>query len=231
MIASPIVELRQYALRPGQRDTLIDLFDRELVEPQEAVGMAVLGQFRDLDAADRFVWLRGFPDMGTRAESLAAFYGGPAWKAHGRAANATMVDSDDVLLLRPLSERWELPECLELRPPVGRSAPASVVLATIFFADRPIERPFSDVAERELYPILAAGGCAPFACLATEYAENTFPDLPVRTGEHVFAWFTRFDGLDELDDHVRAVEEANWPSTIKQVQQLRLAPTGRSLLK
>jgi hypothetical protein len=27
----PVVELRQYALRPGQRDVLIDLFDREFV--------------------------------------------------------------------------------------------------------------------------------------------------------------------------------------------------------
>ena len=39
----PIVELRQYTLHPGQRDVLIELFDRELVESQEAVGMAILG--------------------------------------------------------------------------------------------------------------------------------------------------------------------------------------------
>ena len=32
----PIVELRQYTLHPGQRDVLIDLFDREFVESQEA---------------------------------------------------------------------------------------------------------------------------------------------------------------------------------------------------
>lgn len=53
----PVVELRRYTLHPGRRDVLIDLFDRELVESQEAVGMAVLGQFRDLDDPDRFVWL------------------------------------------------------------------------------------------------------------------------------------------------------------------------------
>lgn len=45
----PIVELRQYLLWPGQRDVLIELFDREFVESQEATGMAVVGQFRDLD--------------------------------------------------------------------------------------------------------------------------------------------------------------------------------------
>ena len=50
-----VIELRQYTLRPNKRDALIDLFDRELVEPQEAVGMTVLGQFRDLDHPDLFL--------------------------------------------------------------------------------------------------------------------------------------------------------------------------------
>src|SRR4029453_799553 len=97
----PVVELRQYTLHPGQRDVLIDLFDREFVETQEAEGMRVLGQFRDLDNPNRFVWLRGFSDMPGPAHALCAFYGGPAWKAHSKAANATMVDSSNVLLLRP----------------------------------------------------------------------------------------------------------------------------------
>ena len=51
-----VVELRRYALHPDDRETLIELFDRELVETQEAVGMDVLGQFRDLDDPDSFVW-------------------------------------------------------------------------------------------------------------------------------------------------------------------------------
>jgi hypothetical protein len=70
---SPILELRQYTLHPGRRDDLIELFDREFVETQEAVGIQVIGQFRDLDKPDRFVWLRGFNDMPGRAQSLTAF--------------------------------------------------------------------------------------------------------------------------------------------------------------
>jgi hypothetical protein len=70
---SKIVELRRYALHPDGRETLIELFDREFVETQEAVGMHVLGQFRDLDDPDSFVWLRGFSDMRTRKRGLETF--------------------------------------------------------------------------------------------------------------------------------------------------------------
>lgn len=231
MIHYPIVELRQYTLRPGQRDTLIELFDREFVETQEAVGMAVLGQFRDLDAPDRFVWLRGFPNMASRAESLATFYGGPVWKAHGRAANATMIDSDDVLLLRPVAQRWALPQPAQARPPVGRATPTSMVLATLCFADRPFDGELADLFEHERSPALAAAGGPSVACLSTEYAENTFPALPVRTGEHVLAWITRFPGDREMTDHIRIAEAQTWPDAITRIQRLRLAPTARSLLR
>src|SRR5438270_8412423 len=85
----PIVELRQYTLRPGMRDVLIELFDREFIETQEALEMCIIGQLRDLDNPDRFIWLRGFPDMASRARALQTFYGGPVGKADREAANAT----------------------------------------------------------------------------------------------------------------------------------------------
>src|SRR3546814_14914788 len=39
---SPVVELRQYTLHPGQRDVLIELFEREFIESQEATGIRVI---------------------------------------------------------------------------------------------------------------------------------------------------------------------------------------------
>ena len=68
-----LIELRQYTLHPGQRDSLIELFEREFVETQEALGIAVIGQFRDLNRPDRFVWLRGFETIEARGQELAAF--------------------------------------------------------------------------------------------------------------------------------------------------------------
>jgi hypothetical protein len=97
-----VLELRRYTLHPGRRDELIELFEREFVEPQEAADAHLFGLFRVPASPDTFLWLRGFRSMEARKEALEDFYFGPAWKAHRDEANETMIDSDDVLLLRPV---------------------------------------------------------------------------------------------------------------------------------
>lgn len=241
MARSSVVELRQYTLHPGRRDVLVDLFEREFVESQEATGMELIGQFRDLESPDRFVWLRGFPDMRRRDAALRAFYGGPVWRAHRDRANATMADSDDVLLLRPADGRSGFPAPAAARPPIGGPAPASLVVATICHRDRPFDEEFLDFFRRDVRPALAEAGAAPLACLRTEHAENTFPALPVRTGENVFVWFARFAGRAALDDHVRTLDRSPaWRERVSPrlsamldgaPHRLTLAPTARSLLR
>jgi quinol monooxygenase YgiN len=238
----PVVELRQYTLRPGQRDVLIDLFDREFVESQEADGMAIVGQFRDLDDPDRFTWIRGFASMPARARALASFYGGPAWKAHSAAANATMIDSDNVLLLRPVTARSGFPAPSGGRPAAGSaSAEPSRILVTIYHRDQPFDQAFADFFDRQVRPALIEAGATPLACLQTEHAENTFPALPVRTGENAFVWLARFPSQAHLDGHLHQLaSSADWQNrvlpalsamTTSLPQLLRLAPTARSLLR
>ena len=238
-VRSSIVELRQYTLRPGQRDTLVELFEREFLESQEATGMSVIGQFRDLDAPERFVWLRGFDDMEGRRASLEAFYGGPVWQAHRDAANATMVDSDDVLLLRPAA-----PACGfaldEAFPALGEARDAGLVVATLYAFDAPVDLDFLDFFAAELHPAFAAAGSRAIASFSTEYAENTFPRLPVREGTHVFAWFARFAGVAAHAAYREAlVAQPGWRALAVSLarrlqgppQVLRLAPTPRSRLR
>ncbi len=206
----PIVELRQYTLRPGRRDELIDLFDSALVEPQEADGMTVIGQFRDLDRPDRFVWLRGFPSMEERRASLEAFYTGPVWKSNSEAANATMLETDDVLLLRPASPDSAFRLDRSTRAADAGGEGPGVVTATILDLDG------ADPAE-SLEHVEAPEGGSLLGYLVTEPSPNTFPALPVREGENVLVWFAGYPDRSALDP---ASREA----------QLRLAPTSRSLL-
>lgn len=242
-----VLELRQYTLRPGRRDELIELFDRELLTPQEDGGMRVLGQFRDLDAPDRFVWLRGFADMGTRAAALADFYGGPVWRAHREAANATMIDSDDVLLLRPIDHVSDFALPGPAEGPVPRdhlpdAAPSSVFAVTVY--PLPVTGPADVFWSWYLHtaePVLIEAGARPLARLRTEAAENTFPALPVRAGANVAVTVAAFDSVDRHAEHQRRLAASpRWTDEVRPMlrrllagepQALRLSPTARSLLR
>lgn len=235
----PVIELRQYTLHPGRRDELITLFDREFIESQEAVGMTVLGQLRDLDDADRFVWLRGFASMASRALALASFYDGPVWQMHREAANATMIDSDNVLLLRPAQaneamaiETWQRPDSHTHTPRAGGLLAVVCPLATAPDAHG------VETFVQALAPVLAHDGGALVGCYATAGSANTFRRLPVREGEQVLVGLARFDELDacsrvaaELKARPHWLDSLGSDAATRLIappQVLRLAPTARS---
>jgi quinol monooxygenase YgiN len=237
---SPIVELRQYDLHPGTRDTMIDIFDRHFIEGQEVEGADVIGQFRDMDNPDSFVWLRGFQDMESRKKALQAFYGGPVWMAERDAANATMIRFDNVLLLRPA---W--PESgfqLDVADRPGRQASdaaAGLVTANIIRVRGDAEA-FAAWHRANMLPIIVDAGAEFLAAFVTEPAENTYPALPVRTDGNVLVIFGRFPDQAALDRSRAALAASpQWAEAARSAaahvegppQALRLAPTARSLLR
>jgi hypothetical protein len=212
---SEVFELRQYTLHPGKRDTLIDLFENEFLETQESAGIRVIGQFRDLSDPDRFVWFRAFPDMIRRKEALTSFYSDTTWRTHRNAANATMIDSDNVLLLRLADPRFGFPVPSLPRPPIGTTErPSSRYAVTVYSFDTPIDREHIDAVLRAVTPL---------TLLQTEPSENTYPALPVRLGENVIVALTMGDGA--IDDDALAKYLKYLP------QRLQLEPTARSLLR
>ncbi|MGI8678835.1 MAG: NIPSNAP family protein [Jatrophihabitans sp.] len=233
-----VADLRQYTLKPGCRDALIDLFDRYFVDGQEDVGIHIVGQFRDLDDPDRFVWLRGFDSLDARAVSLPEFYYGPVWRAHRDHANETMLDSDNALLLKPLRLGAAYPSFDTPRTEAG--AADSVVAITVYYRDRPIDEPLRELVSEQLLPALTAEGSEPVAAFVTEPSENNFSPLPLRD-EHVIVWINRFDNDD---DHAifasRLARSTVWRDRVLpaleqtaklELQQLRLRPTLRSHLR
>src|SRR5882724_1518171 len=100
-----IVDLRDYTLAPGTRDKLVERFERLFMDEQERLGARMLGAFCDLDRPERFVFLRGCPDFPERKRILTEFYErGAMWQEHKGEVNSWLVDNDNVLFLRPVSE-------------------------------------------------------------------------------------------------------------------------------
>lgn len=244
--ASPVVELRQYTLKPGRRDTLIDIFDGHLIESQEAAGMTVIGQFRDLDRPDLFIWLRGFDGMEARKNALTAFYEGPVWAAWRDAANTTMISSDDVLLLKPAwpgagfdlsgTQRAALPGH---EKPNRDNRLSDIVVIKIHHLRPGAEADFTSRFAADAIPVLAAHGARPLAAFVTEHAENSFPRLPVRSGESVFISVTAFGSADAHARHEavlagspewQAFERKAQSCLARSTETLRLSATSRSLL-
>jgi len=231
-----VYELRQYTLRRQQRDTLIYLFEKNFIEPQNELGAHVLGTFRDLDDPDRFVWIRGFRDMVTRQKALFSFYNGPVWHANRTSANATMLDSDNVLLLRPAE-----PGAGFQPVPATSVAPSGIVSASIYYLGGVDSEQFTHFFDESVMPQIIAAGVHPVARLVSEETPNTYTHLPIREHERVFVWLARWPSIAAEEAFVAkanavsgwrdSAPEAVRPALMRKPERLRLAPTTRSALR
>jgi hypothetical protein len=220
-----VVELRRYRLHPDGFETLLGLFEERLVAGQEQAGIVVGPVLVDEDEPDSFVWWRAFEDMASRRRALESFYLGPVWAEYRDRANATMIDSDDVLLLRP----------------TRGTTPAMPVLDRDVVVATGILREVDPAALRSLGPDLRAALEPALGTEAqiwvSEPAENSFPMLPVRREPSV-VWSATFASAAERADRLGAVgpvltEVLAGAGPSLEVEQLDLRPArgGTAMLR
>lgn len=201
-----IVDLRDYTTTPGARDRLIERCETQLFDEQVRLGATFFGAFRDAGDPDRFVWLRGMRDLAERRRILTAFYtDGAMWRAQRDEVNAWIADSDNVLLMRPVSP-WAPP-----------ATGASEVAMLSCVGREPLGD--ADERRRSVERAIAAAGGRLLVTLATDPSENNYPRHPIRSGESGFVWFATFSPGAALTFH----------STGAVVR--RLLPTARSWMR
>jgi hypothetical protein len=238
----PVIELRQYKIVPGKRDTMIALFEREFVESQEELGMRLVGQFRDRDDPSRFTWIRAFPSMAARGKALNAFYFGPVWQAHRGEANPLLDDNDDVLLLRPAWPGSGFGPPNGQRPrPGAPGRPTGMVVATIEYLWKQPDEGYAAYFRDTLAPAYRAAGLPVLAAYSPETEPNNFPRLYVRQSERLLVWFTRVANPAAYQAAQRKLRAtAVWRGSLRPAlanyrertpQVLMLSPTPRSLLQ
>jgi hypothetical protein len=114
-------------------------------------------------------------------------------------------------------------------------------VATIYYLDTPADEEFIGFFSDRVAPLMAETAAPPLASFQTDNAENTFPRLPVRTGEKVFVWFSLFADPHRHREHTeRLAQSAEWNEKVlpelsarlsAPAQYLALAPTARSQLR
>ncbi len=234
-----LFELRRYRLKPGTFENLLALFEREFVHTQQAVGMDVPAIYRDIDDPEAFVWLRSFENTDARAEALATFYSGEVWQRFGAAANATMVNSDNVLLLAPRSLGSNLfPTFGAPKDNAPDNATKGLVTTTICALAAGREHEFATFFEAEARPLIEQAGARIDATFVTAAEKNSFPRLPVREGEPVFAWISAFPNAEAEENYRSRLSQWDvWQETLfpdldrrlwRPMEVARLMPTGRS---
>jgi hypothetical protein len=149
-----------------------------------------------------------------------------------------MLDSDNVLLLRPE------------RPPSGESAAHfqgtaalqrhGLLVANINYVTNSAIDAFAQFFDQRTKPCLAAAEAHIIASFRTENAPNTFPKLPVREGETAFVWLAAFPDMHHYRQHLEALRAGpDWRERVpenllhqfaRKPEVLLLAPTPHSQL-
>lgn len=231
--ANPVVELRRYTLHPGRRQALLDVFERHLIDGQEEAGIRVGGTYTDEDDPDVFVWWRGFAGHAERVDALRTFYDGPVWAAHRDAANATMVDSDNVLLLRHTDPAHPAPGAVPRAISGADRRPDRVRLGVYEHSGGAgVDRWLATEACTVLSDLLGV----PVATWCTDPTPDGFPRLSVRA-DHVFVWAATFHDARHRDQACARLDTHPYWTDVVMPQLRRridhqhtfqLAPTARS---
>lgn len=164
------------------------------------------------------------------------------WQEHREAANVTLVDNDNVLLLRPArpTSGFFLDPSNRRSPLGARELPPGLVVATILSFETPPSSDFLALFESALAPVLTKSGASILSSYVSEESANTYPALPVREGEQVFVWFSGFRDQVAYDEYVTVLAREEqwhdqiWEPLVRRLKAapevLKLAPTARSLV-
>lgn len=75
-----LFELRQYKIKPGQRDAWVRLMEDEIIPFQVSKGMVILGSFVGEEDESVYVWIRRFKDEAERERLYEEVYQSDYWR-------------------------------------------------------------------------------------------------------------------------------------------------------
>lgn len=208
------IEFRRYTIKPGtgNRRHFAQYFEAYFPEAFEEIGAIAAGSFFEREKQNGFTWIRGFHTIEDRAVLNTAFYNGPVWKEHRKTANDLIDDSDNVMLLRPLSPERGVTILPAVDPVTEASGAHGVVVAQIFSLKANSVESFAKEAEAT-FAGYRATGAREAGVLVTLDVPNNYPKLPIRTDGPFLVW------LGVLKDN-QMLETAFAPLAERSVSEL-----------
>jgi hypothetical protein len=231
-----VIEFRRYTVKEAERQEFAEYFDTYFPEAFQQLGALAFGEFYERDNPQGFTWIRGFQDVESRATVNSAFYYGPVWKEHSLRMNDRMIDSDNVLLLHPLSPEHELQILPAVDPVREKNEAKGIVAAQIF----KIQENHIDEFVQQIEPIFNTyrdAGIREAGVLITLDVKNNFPQLPFREDGPYLVWIGILKDNQMLESQFQplvkhSLESLSAKNYLKAEPELIiLEPTSRSRLR
>jgi hypothetical protein len=232
----PLVEFRRYTTKARERTNFVEYFEAHFPEAFQQLSVVIFGTFLERKHPDRFAWLRGYHDNFHRGRSNASFYYGPVWREHRNRMNERLEDSDNVIQLTPVDSSRPLPVLPAVDPVLDGSNEPGVVVAVIY-PIRPDEEVSFLTRSGPVFESFRRMGLREVTVLRSLEANNTFPQLPIRTDGPFVVWVgiaprsaaLDLEALDEIDV-TRAPRSVD--SVLRSTPEVViLDPTRRSRLR
>jgi hypothetical protein len=232
----PIVELRRYKIKAGERANFGAYFETYFPEAFQQLSVMIFGSFFERKSPERFAWFRGFHDNFHRGYANSSFYYGPVWREHRSRMNDRLEDSDNVLQLTPVDPSRPMPVLPAVDPVLDTRADPGVVVAVVY-PIRPGEETKFLARSSVVFEPYRRVGLREVTVLRSLDANNPFPQLPLRTDGPFVVWLgvgpSRPDfetGVLPEIDAIRTPDPAE--SALRSGPELvTLDPTRRSRLR
>jgi hypothetical protein len=231
-----VLEFRRYTIKEGEREHFAQYFDAYFPEALQQLGTIVAGDFFERKNSSGFTWIRGFHTLEDRAVVNAQFYAGSVWTDHKKTMNDLIVDSDNVMLLRPLSPERGIPILPAVDPIVEANGVQGIVVAQIFAVKADSVEAFAKAAE-PTFASYRAAGVREAGVLVTLDVPNNYPQLPIRTDGPFLVWLGVLKDKQMLENEFNRLAERSLQSLsatglIKGApESVVLDPTRRSRLR
>lgn len=231
-----VLEFRRYTIKEGEREHFAQYFDAYFPEALQQLGTIVAGDFFERKNSSGFTWIRGFHTLEDRAVVNAQFYAGSVWKEHKKTMNDLIVDSDNVMLLRPLSPERGIPILPAVDPIVEANGVQGIVVAQIFAVKADSVEAFAKAAE-PTFASYRAAGVREAGVLVTLDVPNNYPQLPIRTDGPFLVWLGVLKDKQMLENEFNRLAERSLQSLSATglirgaPESVVLDPTRRSRLR
>ena len=93
-------ELRQYRMKPGQRENWVKFMEEKIIPFQLSKGMVIIGSFMGQEEEDLYVWIRRFASEEERKQLYAAVYESDYWKNELAPHIPNLIDREQIKVTR-----------------------------------------------------------------------------------------------------------------------------------